>query len=223
MGFLSSIFKSASRPSSPVLPLKRECEDPQMASFHAKTLKEEQAKPTPVSESENFRRHASELVKEAAWEAKIWLPDVKYDPDLADAQFETQVARLIPLEDRSKSFFIKIAGASHRNEDGTSRTRIIKECEIFESLTLNHQLDNKFDPNAIAVLRQTGSQIGFLDARLASEIVNQNKRYGPCWAALFRRPTYHPETGKIVGALLYMIRFSDDYIQRKSLQLIKTE
>jgi HIRAN domain len=139
--------------------------------------------------------------------------------EMDDRLFELTVEKAVPSSDREKAFYTKVAGASHPNVDGSSRAQIIKKCEVFECLNLVWEQDNKFDPNAVAVRRvNTGQQLGYLDARLAGEVVHALKRRGPCWTALFRHPTHHPETGKVVGAVLYMIRFSDTYLERKATE-----
>ena len=140
--------------------------------------------------------------------------------ELEDGLFEATIDRVIPSLDREKAFYTKVAGVSHPNDDGSSCARIIEECEIFECLNLIWQTENKFDPNAVAVRRVgTGEQLGYLEARLAAEVVRSLKTQGPCWTALFRHPTHHPETGQVVGAVLYMVRFSDVYLERKAAEL----
>jgi len=142
------------------------------------------------------------------------------DWELEDEVFEATIERAIPLLDRKKAFYTKVAGVSHSNDDGSSRAGIITKCEVFECLNLVWETENKFDPNAVAVRRVgTGEQLGYLEARLASEVVHALKTWGPCWTALFRQPTYHPETGTVVGAILYMVRFSEAYIERKAAKL----
>ena len=187
-------------------------------SFHAQAEKEASTPAVPrVHPSEGD----AELAKEATWGAQVWLPAVHYDKDKADAAFEEKVDKAIPPSDRLKSFYVKVAGVNHRNNDGTSRHRIIKDCEVFECLNLVWEADNKFDPNAIAIRRfEDGAQLGYLDSRLAEEVARSVKKEGPCWTAIFRHHTYHPDTGAVVGAVLYMIRFSEEYLQRKASEKI---
>src|SRR5580704_1776547 len=61
----------------------------------------------------------------------------------------------------SSSFYTKIAGVTHRNEDRKSRQRLITQCRIGEELTLQREPDNPVDPRAIKVLRVTGEQLGY--------------------------------------------------------------
>jgi hypothetical protein len=69
--------------------------------------------------------------------------------------------------------FTKVVGVTHRNHDKTSRQRIIRECLVGEAVMLNHEDDNRFDVNAVGVLRLTGEQIGYLGARLAADVVRR--------------------------------------------------
>lgn len=102
---------------------------------------------------------------------------------------------------------------SHRNSDRTSRTRIIGECSTFDSILLVPEPSNEFDPNAIAVRRRENSeQLGYLDSRLAGEITRDMSKHGARWVAFFRRGTQHPDTGKTAGAVIRLIRLSDDFI-----------
>ncbi len=75
----------------------------------------------------------------------------------ANAPIQTIVARL--------------AGVEHANSDGSSRAAIIRKCAPFEILPLRPEPKNKYDPNAIAVLRQDGTQIGYLPRHLAAQMV----------------------------------------------------
>ncbi len=136
--------------------------------------------------------------------------------EMEDRLFEETVEASVPSSDREKAFYTKVAGASHQNDDGSSRTQIIKKCKEFECLNLIWEQDNKFDSNAVAVRRvPSGEQLGYLETRLAGEVVREMGKRGPCWTALFRQPTHHPESGMIVGAVLYMICFSDNYLEKK--------
>jgi hypothetical protein len=60
----------------------------------------------------------------------------------------------------NKYFNTKIAGASFPSADGSSRPSIIKKCEPMEVLRLELEPNNPVDPNAIAVKRVDGSQLG---------------------------------------------------------------
>jgi hypothetical protein len=73
-------------------------------------------------------------------------------------------------------FYTKVAGVSHRNDDGTQRQRIIKRCQVHEQLVLEHDPRNRHDPNAVRVCRLHGEQLGFLKADLAPDVVNRLAR-----------------------------------------------
>jgi HIRAN domain len=125
----------------------------------------------------------------------------------ADAEFLTATGKLdVPVD---KAFFVKVAGCSHHNADRTSRTKIIAHCDPLEPLQLEREPDNRFDSNAVKVLRGTGSQIGYLDAWTAKEVASDFERYGLRWLAVFRHANFSPETGQIVGAVIYLIRIGE--------------
>jgi hypothetical protein len=105
-----------------------------------------------------------------------------------------------------KNFYAKVAGASHPNDDGSSRANVISQCVIMELLVLRTQPNNPYDPNAISIHRKNGDQLGYIDARLAGEITRDIKHYGPRWVVLFRKATHHPESGSVVGAVIYVAR-----------------
>lgn len=75
---------------------------------------------------------------------------------------------------RVKHFFTKIAGVTHRNQDGTNRQRIIERCKLLEKLILEHEEDNPVDPNAIKICRENGQQLGYLNADLAPRVVRES-------------------------------------------------
>jgi len=131
--------------------------------------------------------------------------------DVSDSQFEMTVDRVIPSSAREKAFYAKLVGVSHENPDGTSRIAAIAKCKTFDILTLEAEPDNPFDSNAIAVLNEAGEQMGYLDSRLAEEATRDAQRSGPRWMVLFRHKNHHPQTGKVVGAVLFMIRLTDEF------------
>lgn len=56
------------------------------------------------------------------------------------------------------------------------RQYAIRRCLEGQYVTLEHQPDNQYDNNAIAVLAQDGSPLGFLASALARRVVGE---YGP--------------------------------------------
>jgi hypothetical protein len=73
-------------------------------------------------------------------------------------------------------WFSKIVGTSHSNDDGSSRQSYIAECIQFEKLNILHDEDNQFSKKAIKVCRENGTQLGFLNQRLATEIFGKSKK-----------------------------------------------
>jgi len=130
----------------------------------------------------------------------------------ADVEFEGIVAETVPVEGVKKSFYAKVAGAKHDNSDHSSRTRIIDNCKVFDTFDLKREPENRFDSNAIALLkRETGEMLGYLDAELASEIAPDWEKHGLRWVVMLRHKNYSPETGKVAGATLFVIRLTDAY------------
>lgn len=107
-------------------------------------------------------------------------------------------------------FYSKVAGAKRRNPDGTSRAKIIADCEIFEMLELIPEPDNEFDPNAQMIVRSpNGEQLGYVQARAAMEIT-RGSHNGRKWFAVLKNHNYHPESGKIIGANIILARLSQE-------------
>jgi hypothetical protein len=109
-----------------------------------------------------------------------------------------------------KHFFNKVAGASHRNSDRTSRKRIIGECDPGDELELVPEPNNKFDANAVAVCNQNGEQLGFLEARTAKEVSRDILKERRRWFCYLAHHNLHPETEKVVGATLLLFCLSKE-------------
>lgn len=67
----------------------------------------------------------------------------------------------------SRTFRTKVVGVTFQNPDGTNRQEIISKCKVGEHVLLKRDYDNSYDQYAIAVLRKTGEQIGFIDKDVA--------------------------------------------------------
>ena len=78
--------------------------------------------------------------------------------------------------DRIRHMFTKAVGVSYENDDGTRRQAIIPRCQPYERLALEHDDTNQYDPNAVKVRRQTGEHIGWLNRRLAAEVVSKSRK-----------------------------------------------
>jgi HIRAN domain len=108
--------------------------------------------------------------------------------DAFDAAFEKHIA-----SHTNKYFNTKIAGASFPNADGGSRLSIIKKCEPMEVLRLELDPNNPVDPNAIAVKRVDGSQLGYLESRVASEL-HRDAGKPMSWSAVFKHVNRQPSS-----------------------------
>jgi HIRAN domain len=74
--------------------------------------------------------------------------------------------------DESRHFFLQIHGIYHHNRDGSDRQKIIRSCSPGELLTFTGEPDNPYDSNAVKVCRQTGEQLGYLDATSAMRMTH---------------------------------------------------
>jgi hypothetical protein len=120
--------------------------------------------------------------------------------DAFDAAFKKHIA-----PHTNKYFNAKIARASFPNADGSSRPSIIKKCEPMEVLRLESEPNNPIDPNAIAVKRVDGSQLGYLENRVASEL-HRDAGKPMSWSAIFRHANRNPLTDEVVGAIIVLTR-----------------
>ena len=106
-------------------------------------------------------------------------PNCEYLVTVPGAYFPNTPAVVI-----QDSFFTKIAGVTHDNDNGTSRQAILKRCLPDEQLQLIHDSSNPYDQNAIEVRRANGQQLGYLNADLAAELASAI-RYGvPIFATI---------------------------------------
>lgn len=77
---------------------------------------------------------------------------------------------LRPSDGETRTFATKVVGVTRKNVDDRSRQDVIRDCVIGDDVLLVPEPDNPVDPDAIAVYRSNGHQIGYLDARLAGEV-----------------------------------------------------
>ena len=119
------------------------------------------------------------------------------------------------------SFYTKVAGVSHRNDDGTYRQRIIRRCRPQERLVLDHDERNPHDPNAVRVCRQSGEQVGFLNAELAEEVVSA-AREGYRYAAFVKNITGGTEDRPTLGMNLLMVVADPGMSDREAQNYVDT-
>jgi hypothetical protein len=66
--------------------------------------------------------------------------------------------------------YSKVYGVGHRNADGTDRQKIAAKCVPGEALSLIREPNNPHDPNAIALFRRNGQQLGYVGGGLAETL-----------------------------------------------------
>lgn len=77
------------------------------------------------------------------------------------------------FETYRRVFNSNVEGVTESNEDGTSRQDLLKRCKAGQKVRLATEPDNSHDPNAIAVLTETGQKLGCLsseETRLVTHI-----------------------------------------------------
>lgn len=70
------------------------------------------------------------------------------------------------------SFYSKVAGVTFNNNDGTSRQKILSQCQVGEYLYARHE-PIRGHPEAVALYRANGEQVGWLNAGIAAEIAER--------------------------------------------------
>jgi hypothetical protein len=99
-----------------------------------------------------------------------------------DQIFEETMLRMVG-PNVEKYFYNKVVGVSFKNEDGTSREEVIGRLKQFDFLDLVCEPDNPHDPDAVAVHRKGGGQVGYLQARTAQDVARSIRKRGKVWLA----------------------------------------
>ena len=139
--------------------------------------------------------------------------------EVTNVQFEARVNTLIPTAVRVSAFYARVNVASHTEADGTSHAAVIEKCKAFEVLRLETKSENFFAPHAVAVFSESGEQIGYLESRLT----NGTAWNGARWMAIFRNKSRHPETGAVIGAVVYMIYLTEPFAREHSRRIAREQ
>ena len=140
-----------------------------------------------------------------------------------DVQFN-QSATLQELEELERKTYVnhrstRVSGVSHNNRDGTNRQQIISRCSVGELLRLKAEDDNPVDPNAVAVIRLNGEQLGFLNCEDAEE-VHKGSQQGWLYAAIINKILDDGIKGHCLGVgltLVYAQSTADPDIVKKHI------
>lgn len=95
------------------------------------------------------------------------------------------------LGESVEDFNTKLAGVTFKNSDGSSRQAALRSCVVGEVLELRREPKNPYDPNAVAVVRGTGDQIGYLSRFRAWQVALQmeaGRRYTAVITQINRGP-----------------------------------
>ncbi|MGA2062460.1 MAG: HIRAN domain-containing protein [Thermoguttaceae bacterium] len=99
---------------------------------------------------------------------------------------------------------VNLAGVSHNNRDGTNRQQIIRRCSAGELLRLKAEDDNPVYPNAVAVIRLNGEQLGYLHSEEAEE-VRKGSQEGWLYAAIINKILDDGVKGHYLGVGLILV------------------
>jgi hypothetical protein len=105
-------------------------------------------------------------------------------------------------------FYTKIVGITFKNKDGVTREKLIPTCKPFEPLDLVSEPANSYDPNAIAVHKKGGPQLGYLNSSTAEEVATSMKKHGAVWQACVKlaKPKTKDRHGCLVICLMEMTK-----------------
>jgi hypothetical protein len=68
------------------------------------------------------------------------------------------------------AIYATVTCVNQRNEDGTPRQKLLKECHVGDRLRLVRDPDHPSDPHAVRVCRLSGEQIGCLRKESTAEV-----------------------------------------------------
>jgi hypothetical protein len=89
--------------------------------------------------------------------------------------------------------------------EGSRRRAAIKECQPMELLRLELDPNHPRDPQPIGVKREDGSQLGYLERRVANDL-HRDAGEPVSWSAIFKQADRHPTTEEVVGAIIVLTR-----------------
>lgn len=101
-------------------------------------------------------------------------------------------------------FHTKLDKVTKKNADGTKRQSIIRNCRPLERLLLEHDRSVGADPDAIAVRRGNGQQLGYLRPAVAHEVY-ANLQAGFRYAVLISEITGGRPSAPTCGVNLALI------------------
>lgn len=132
--------------------------------------------------------------------------------EVTNLQFEGRVNGVIPASARVNGFYAKVASASNASSGGTSHASAIEKCKTFDVLRLETKSENPLALRAVAVLSESSEQIGYLESRLTNGAAWNGAR----WMVIFRNKNRHPETGAVIGAIVYMIYLTEPFAREQA-------
>jgi len=130
-------------------------------------------------------------------------PDNAYAAE--DKRFDDAILKAVGSK-IDKHFYTKLVGITHKNEDGTVRENLIRTCKPFDPLEVVWEPNNPYDPNAIAIHKENGRMLGYLNSRTAEEVATSIKKHGAVWRACVKlaQPKSKYKHGCLVICLMEM-------------------
>lgn len=150
-----------------------------------------------------------EIPRKLTAEEKRWAKE--------DAEFELAIDKSMGAF-IDKRFYSKVAGVSFKNDDGTSRQKILKTCRPRDILQLVRELDSKFDRHAVQVRTEKGQTVGHLNRSVARQVAEDFDNHGRTWIAIVRGigNAVSDSTGKQLatkGMTICLVRLTEEYVK----------
>jgi HIRAN domain len=108
--------------------------------------------------------------------------------EISDSLVESYFVDRAKAPDYEHVLKTSVAGIAHDNPDGSSRQQIAQGCKPFERVYLVREPDCKYDANAIKVVCENGSQLGYIPRKVAAELATLLDA-GRVWIAHVTRVT----------------------------------
>jgi len=105
-----------------------------------------------------------------------------------------------------KIIYDQVAAIMWNNDDGTNRLSVIRKCKVGEFLLLESFGSISSDVDVVGVLREDGSRLGYVEAKLAGELRRDGLHK---WACVFRRKIFRTDVKSSSGAILCLVRLKE--------------
>jgi hypothetical protein len=138
-----------------------------------------------LGSAESASKHPGQSTTIPRKTTRLWIEadePSSYAPSLEDDEFEDALLKVMGPH-IEKYFYSKVVGITFRNADGSIRESLVGTVERFEFVELIWERENPYDANAIAVHKEGGPQLGYLNRRTAEEVVRSIRKNQAVWLA----------------------------------------